>query len=112
VNGKALSYSRLTNPVPAPIVTITIRLKRNGPYVIAAEEASEVVILDADGTRVMPESGRSIALCRCGASSTKPFCDRSHRENGFDGSIRWTDCYPVQNPVDQGSAGPAPSDSK
>ncbi len=91
-------------------MTITIRLKRNGPYVIAAEEASEVVILDADGTRVIPESERSIALCRCGASSTKPFCDRSHRENNFDGSIRWTDCYPVQNPVDQ--AGSGPGDSK
>jgi CDGSH-type Zn-finger protein len=77
-------------------VSITIRLKRNGPYVIAAEEAGELVILDADGTRLMPEPGRSIALCRCGASSTKPFCDRSHRENGFDGSTHWTDCFPVQ----------------
>ena len=93
-------------------MSITIRLKRNGPYVIAAEEVSEVVILDADGTRVMPEPGRSIALCRCGGSSTKPFCDRSHRENGFDGSTQWTDCYPVQNQVEPSNPGPESAGSR
>jgi CDGSH-type Zn-finger protein len=29
------------------------------------------------------EAGRAIALCRCGPSREKPFCDRSHREPGF-----------------------------
>jgi 3-phenylpropionate/trans-cinnamate dioxygenase ferredoxin subunit len=62
---------------------ITIRLKRNGPYVIAAEEAESVVIVDADGNVCVPEAGRSIALCRCGGSATKPFCDKSHRRLGF-----------------------------
>ena len=28
-------------------------------------------------------AGEAVALCRCGASRTKPFCDRSHREAGF-----------------------------
>lgn len=93
-------------------MSITIRLKRNGPYVIAAEEASEVVILDADGTPVVPEAGRSIALCRCGSSATKPFCDRTHRENGFDGSTRWTGCYPVQNQADPSKPGPESADSR
>ena len=92
-------------------MSITIRLKRNGPYVIAAEEAAEVVILDADGTQVVPEAGKSIALCRCGGSSTKPFCDRSHRENSFDGSTQWTNCYPVQSSPDQATSS-APSDSQ
>ena len=78
-------------------VSVTIRLKRNGPYLIAAEDAAGVIILDADGTPVVPEPDRSIALCRCGNSSTKPFCDRSHRESGFDGSTRWTGCYPAPN---------------
>lgn len=64
-------------------MTLTIRIKRNGPYVIAAEEAGSVVILDADGNVCVPEAGRSIALCRCGASATKPFCDKTHRTIGF-----------------------------
>jgi CDGSH-type Zn-finger protein len=64
-------------------MSITIRLKRNGPYLIAIEDAPNVVILDADGNAIVPEAGRSIALCRCGASTTKPFCDKSHRRIGF-----------------------------
>lgn len=67
-------------------VSITIRLKRNGPYVIAANEAAGVTVVDADGNTLVPEPGRSIALCRCGGSSTKPFCDGTHRHNGFVGT--------------------------
>ena len=93
-------------------MSITIRLKRNGPYVIAAEDVANVVILDADGAVVVPEPGRSIALCRCGGSSTKPFCDRSHRENGFDGSTQWTGCYPVPNPVETPNVAPESADSR
>jgi 3-phenylpropionate/trans-cinnamate dioxygenase ferredoxin subunit len=64
-------------------MTITIRVKRNGPYVIALEEAENVMILDSDGNSLVPEAGKSIALCRCGGSATKPFCDRTHRNIGF-----------------------------
>jgi len=64
-------------------MSLTIRVKRNGPYVISLEDAPNVVILDGDGNVLVPEAGRSIALCRCGGSGTKPFCDKSHREIGF-----------------------------
>ena len=78
---------------------ITIRVKRNGPYVIAPEDAPGVVILDSDGNVCVPEAGRSIALCRCGGSGTKPFCDKSHREIGF--------CDPiVQQPANPESSHP------
>lgn len=70
-------------PDPSIAMSLTIRLKRNGPYVISVEDAPNVVILDADGNVCVPEAGRSIALCRCGGSATKPFCDRTHREIGF-----------------------------
>jgi 3-phenylpropionate/trans-cinnamate dioxygenase ferredoxin subunit len=80
-------------------MSLTIRVKRNGPYVIALEDAPNVVILDGDGNILVPEAGRSIALCRCGGSATKPFCDKTHRRIGF--------CDPeAQQPVapDPGSA--------
>ncbi|HEX9562758.1 MAG TPA: CDGSH iron-sulfur domain-containing protein [Gemmatimonadaceae bacterium] len=67
------------------MATVTIRLKRNGPYLIAAEQVDQIEIIDADGQRLVPEPGR-IVLCRCGGSATKPFCDGTHRRNGFIGS--------------------------
>lgn len=32
------------------------------------------------------DNGEIVALCRCGASATKPFCDGSHRRIGFHAS--------------------------
>ena len=60
-------------------MAITIRLRRNGPYVI---ESDEVKAVDWNGVEY-PVSRRPIALCRCGASSTKPFCDGTHSRTGF-----------------------------
>ena len=62
---------------------ITIRLRRNGPYVI---ESDEVAVIDWEGASY-PVDRRPIALCRCGASSTKPFCDGTHRTVEFDGGV-------------------------
>jgi 3-phenylpropionate/trans-cinnamate dioxygenase ferredoxin subunit len=62
---------------------VTITLKRNGPYFIAAEDADRVRIVDHEGNLILPEPGKRIALCRCGGSLTKPFCDASHKTNGF-----------------------------
>ena len=58
-----------------PDVHITV--KRNGPYVISGL----VVLKDADGN-IYPATS-VIALCRCGASTTKPFCDGTHSKVGF-----------------------------
>jgi len=60
----------------------TIKPRGNGPYRVDGLR----VLLDADGHRVRVE-GRgkgNIALCRCGASASKPFCDGNHRAAGFD----------------------------
>jgi CDGSH-type Zn-finger protein len=60
-------------------VTTTIRLRRNGPYVI---DESDVRIVDWNGAEY--RHGRSpVALCRCGASATKPFCDGTHKRIDF-----------------------------
>lgn len=60
---------------------VTIRLRRSGPYVI---ESEDVTVVDWEGV-AYPIDRRPIALCRCGASSTKPFCDGTHKTIGFDG---------------------------
>lgn len=67
----------------APVV---IEIKRNGPYRISVDDAARVEIRDPDGVVIVPTPGKPIALCRCGGSSRKPFCDASHRTNGFDGT--------------------------
>ena len=62
---------------------VVIKVRDNGPYKITGP----VTIIDAEGNRFeLPEG--SIALCRCGRSHTKPFCDASHRAAGFDACER------------------------
>jgi CDGSH-type Zn-finger protein len=38
-----------------------------------------VTLIDAEGNEFEVEDDRPIALCRCGQSRTKPFCDASHK---------------------------------
>lgn len=65
-----------------PIVEIKVR--DNGPYKVTGP----VRIVDADGAEFPVEPGRAVALCRCGLSATKPFCDRAHRDAGFSSCER------------------------
>jgi CDGSH-type Zn-finger protein len=65
-----------------PIVEIKVR--DHGPYKVTGP----VRLVDADGNAWELEEGRSLALCRCGLSATKPFCDRSHRAGGFESCER------------------------
>ena len=57
----------------------TIRLRQNGPYVI---DDDSVRVVDWNGVEY-PAGRKPIALCRCGASTTKPFCDGTHSTIGF-----------------------------
>lgn len=52
---------------------------RKGPLYLRGE----IELTDARGetTAIGPRA----ALCRCGASENKPFCDLSHRTIGFEG---------------------------
>ena len=60
------------------MVTITVR--PDGPYII---EGENVRIVDWNGAEYRPVNRARFALCRCGGSSTKPFCDGTHARNGF-----------------------------
>ena len=45
------------------------------------------VVVDAEGNR-FPAEWETIALCRCGGSTTKPFCDGTHSKVGFQAAER------------------------
>jgi CDGSH-type Zn-finger protein len=57
-----------------------IKVRLNGPYLVDVPE--DVKLIDWNGNEYsIPK--RPFALCRCGASKTKPFCDKSHSAIGF-----------------------------
>jgi CDGSH-type Zn-finger protein len=60
-----------------------IKVRDDGPYKVTGP----VTITDADGTIFHVEDG-PVALCRCGRSATKPFCDGSHKAAGFRAAER------------------------
>ncbi len=57
---------------------VTVTPCEDGPLLIRGEFA----LVTQDGERIPP--GRAtVALCRCGRSAAKPFCDGSHKTAGF-----------------------------
>jgi len=59
---------------------VRIKVRQNGPYVV---EGDEVTLLDWNGKEYRPVNRASFALCRCGGSTNKPFCDGTHSRAGF-----------------------------
>ena len=60
-------------------MTINIKIRDNGPYVVEGD----FTLSDAAGN---PIEVVKRALCRCGGSTTKPFCDGTHSKIGFQGA--------------------------
>ena len=56
-----------------------VRVIDDGPLTISGD----VIVVDGAGTPFEATSDQPIALCRCGGSRNKPFCDGSHLSNGF-----------------------------
>ena len=57
---------------------LEVKPLKNGPVMVVGN----LEIIAASGRRVA--TGQRFALCRCGASKNKPFCDGSHGEIGFE----------------------------
>ncbi|MFA5669815.1 MAG: CDGSH iron-sulfur domain-containing protein [Balneolaceae bacterium] len=80
----ALQYNVLksdeTEPIPA---TNKITLAEDGPVYLSGN----LVLLNNDGEEIMRDT--RMALCRCGASSNKPFCDNSHIKAEFKANTKY-----------------------
>ena len=64
---------------------VEIKVRENGPYKVTGP----VTLIDADGSAYdLGEQGEVMALCRCGGSTTKPFCDGTHSKTGFEAAER------------------------
>jgi CDGSH-type Zn-finger protein len=61
---------------------VTVTTLKNGPLLVKGA----VQIQDAAGTPIPPkDASGTVALCRCGQSKSKPFCDGSHKAANFQG---------------------------
>lgn len=58
---------------------VTITVRKNGPFLVNGP----VTLVDAEGNS-FDLTGKSVfALCRCGQSGNRPFCDGTHNKCGF-----------------------------
>jgi len=61
---------------------VTLIPTDDGPYLVEGS----ITLLDAEGNQF--EVSDTIALCRCGHSNTKPFCDGTHEKANFAAANR------------------------
>jgi len=63
------------------IHVVQIKVNNNGPYVVTGA----IRVVDADGNEWT--KNETFALCRCGHSANKPFCDGAHNREGFESEL-------------------------
>jgi uncharacterized Fe-S cluster protein YjdI len=73
----ALRTRRLGRPAAKRQQPLELRASANGPLLVSGG----VQVVDAEGNVLF--EGERAALCRCGGSANKPFCDGTHEKNGF-----------------------------
>ena len=63
---------------------VRITITESGPISVRGP----VTVVDQDGNEYAVSERKRVVLCRCGASSTKPFCDGTHTRIGFTADER------------------------
>ncbi len=59
---------------------VVIRMRPDGPFLVEGP----ITLTDSQGNTFPLDSSKpAIALCRCGASANRPFCDGSHKQCDF-----------------------------
>ena len=70
-------------------MALKIIVRENGPFAVDLS-TGDLLLVDHLGNEIplpQPKPGKTtITLCRCGASSNKPFCDSTHSKIGFKGA--------------------------
>lgn len=66
---------------PTTARAVIVKVRANGPLLVTGP----ITLVDHEGN-VFETDGPDVALCRCGDSGRKPFCDGTHRGSGFDGT--------------------------
>ena len=67
------------DPVAEASHILKVEVTPKGPYILN----TQCIIVHADGHEEIREG--VVALCRCGASANKPYCDGSHNAIQFEG---------------------------
>ncbi len=78
VSSPSPAESELPDDVEAGGEGATITPYRDGPLIVRGDFR----LVDQDGAEIDP-GRRTVALCRCGKSGIKPFCDGTHKRAGF-----------------------------
>lgn len=63
---------------------VSINVTENGPLSVKGPFR----LIDAGGNEYDISARKRVALCRCGGSTAKPFCDGTHSRIGFDAAER------------------------
>lgn len=77
-----------------PPDAVTIRCREHGPLVVEMPDGEafhglRLRVTDHEGGEfALPVGKRAVALCRCGHSQARPFCDGSHKTCGFEAAER------------------------
>ena len=82
---------------------VTIRCRMNGPLVVEMSQPStsephagfiELRVIDHLGQAFpLPTLKRAVALCRCGRTKNRPFCDGTHTITGFEAANLATEIF-------------------
>jgi CDGSH-type Zn-finger protein len=73
---------------------LRVTIRKDGPYIVSGGVplARQHIVTNAEGESLEWREGerfpdaQTYALCRCGNSAKKPFCDGTHAKIGFDGT--------------------------
>jgi CDGSH-type Zn-finger protein len=71
-------------PGRTKVSELKVVVKDHGPFLVTGP----AVVTDAAGNTFDLKGKETFALCRCGASANRPFCDGAHKSCGFQSAER------------------------